>query len=82
VAHKIAGLPCTVWVELFYQCHEFRFDGGQARVKGSKKQTKTGYFSRLCWPDGGSTLKQYRIVVEIMSVIKDELTTMHLKRLG
>jgi len=54
-----------------------------ARVKGSKKQqARTGYWTRLAWPDGKCTLEQYRIVVETMHTIKDEMTTMQARRLG
>jgi len=36
------------------------------------KFAKTGYYSRLEWPDPGGVMDQYQIVVDIFTTIKDE----------
>ena len=41
-------------------------------INSSKKIIKTGYYSRLEWPQAGGVLNQYQIVIDIFSTIKDE----------
>ena len=41
---------------------------------GNGKAMKTGYYSRLEWPDPGGVMEQLHLVVEIFKVVKDEET--------
>jgi hypothetical protein len=55
-------------------CHEYRYDGGLRDSKQKGKQEKTGFYTRLEWPEFGGVMRQYRVIVDIFRTIKDELT--------
>jgi len=38
----------------------------------NRKTIKSGYYTRLEWPDPGSALDQTKIVVDCFRIIKDE----------
>ena len=67
---KIMGIYTAVLLDIFYNCHEFFFDGGT--IKRGKKTMRTGTYKRLCWPDSGGMLDQFNLIIEIFSLIKNE----------
>lgn len=79
VKHEIAGLSCVTLLELFHDCHAYVFDGGAKPHKTSKnKQIRTGFWQRLCWPNGQCLLEQPNIIVEAFRIINSELERMDL----
>lgn len=70
---EAAGLSAAIWLEIFHLCHEWRWDGGRSPAKGKKNEMiRTGYYSRLEWPEPGGVLAQSNLTVEIFRVLKDE----------
>lgn len=71
----ISGLPVQVWIDLFYLCHEWRWDGGEVERTISKtnvRKFRTGQYCRVEWPGPGTAIDQMNIVTEVFRIIKDE----------
>jgi len=69
----IFGLTAQVWLQLFHDCHEWHWDGGEWAAKGGKNRVlKGGYWTRTEWPDAGSLTEQDNRVVDIFRTIHDE----------
>jgi hypothetical protein len=61
------------WIGLFHDCHEWRWDGGTLPARRNKRQViRSGYYSRLEWPEPGGVMRQANLTVEAFGVIKDE----------
>lgn len=56
-------------------CHEWRYDGGFTVRQG--RRIRTGYYSRIEWPDAGGIGKQYYAIAKIFDVILRETALMH-----
>jgi len=72
VTGKIAGVLIISWFRLFGFCYEWHWDGAFMAARQKDKSIKSGFYTRVAWPDGGATLDQYNIVAEIFHTIVDE----------
>lgn len=64
-------------MEVFKDCHEWRFDGGELTAKvGKNKVIRSGMYHRLEWPDAGLSGDQDNRTVEGFGYISDEFNRM------
>jgi len=71
----VQGLPAQTWLNVFFDCFEWHWDGGQVEKQAGKnrvKKIKTGFYHRLCLPDPGTVLEQHNLVMQAFGIIKDE----------
>ena len=63
-----------MWLELFYDCHEFVPSGVYGKIKGTKNKCKTlGHYHRLEWPSPGGVMNQPNIIVQAFQVINNSI---------
>ena len=67
---KIANISTAIVLDMFYNCHEFHFDG--KTIKQGNKLKRTGFYTRICWPYEGCLMEQYNIIIELFKIIKNE----------
>ena len=70
---RVGGIEAWRWVGLFRECHEWHWDGGTMNPKSNRKSSmKTGFYTRLCFPEDGGLGDQPNIVIEIFQIIRNE----------
>ena len=63
-----------MWLELFYDCHEFVPSGTYGMIKGAKGKAKQlGHYHRLEWPYHGGVMSQPNIIVQAFQVINNAI---------
>jgi hypothetical protein len=69
----IGDFEARAWIELFRDCHEWHWDGALVQARHNKKKNvRTGFYSRHCWPERGGYADQPNLIIEVFRVLKDE----------
>jgi hypothetical protein len=76
----IAGKPFEFWLKLFNLCYEFRYDGGEAPARVKNKVIKTGFYTRVCLPAGGSIMNQDNLTMEILQAMQNQFDNLYFRK--
>lgn len=72
----IKHLPVLTWFDIFFDCHQFIYDGSLLQSKQKGKHIKFGQYIRLDWPVCDTPLNQSNVVVEVFNIILNEQNQM------